>query len=253
MQKISQSELSKEIKAGNYKAASALLPKKIEQVFEQPKVREMIQAIGELNVKTQIEFELINLASLMSVGGNLNKAQITFICEQLIDMYPNESIADFKICFQRGSIGAYGDIQRMDGITVGQWMKAYLEEKYELMESNLMTEKENIYKPVQYEPSNIDWHKKWLDEIESLEGKAVLPMTDEEIKKEGQEDPAKKIHLTDHAYLEDHRRRVQHYQELTVRERHPEWTDEQVKERLAELKSEARYTTDAEKIIGKPR
>lgn len=237
---------------GNMVKASELMPTKIEKVFDQPKVFELIKAIGDGPVKSQIEFELVTLASLMSVGGNLNKAQVPFIAAQLIDMYPNESIADFKICFQRGSIGAYGDIQRMDGITIGQWMKAYLEEKYELMEANLMNEKENFYKPVQYEPSSIDWHKKWLDEVESMEGRPTIQMTEEEIKKEGQADPAKKIHLTDHAYLEDHRRRVKHYQELTVRERNPEWTDEQVKQRLEELKQDARYTTDAEKIIGKP-
>lgn len=176
--------------AGNYKAASSAMPTRIENVFDQPKVREVALLIGENAVKLQIEYELINLAALMSVGGNLNSAQVPFIAEQLISLYPNECIADFKLCFQRGAIGLYGDIQRLDGITIGQWTKAYLEEKYEVLESQLMKEKENLYKPVEQDKDyNHEKHGEWLKKLADAckPGQNVPGMTDAEIKRLGDE------------------------------------------------------------------
>lgn len=172
------------------------MPSKIEQVFDQPKVFEQVKAIGVESVKRQIEFELVNLANLMSVGGNLNNAQVTFIAEEFVNLYPSESIADFKICFRRGALGSYGQIQRMDGITLREWMDKYLEEKYKVMEDILMREKENIYAPVNL----TEEEKKHLIDVDGLlneykatlkrfEPKAIRPMTEEEIKSEGQDDP----------------------------------------------------------------
>lgn len=156
----------------------------------------MVRAIGVEPVKRQIEFELVNLASLMSVGGNLNDSQVTFIAEQLIELYPSESIADFKICFTRGAIGAYGQIQRMDGITLREWMEKYLEEKYKVMEDILMREKENIYAPIkltEQEQQHLIDVDALLNEykatLKRFEPKAIRPMSEEEIKAEGQDDP----------------------------------------------------------------
>lgn len=174
--------------------ASSLLPSKIEHVFDQPKVFEMIRAIGEGPVKNLIEYELVRVASLMSVGGNLNKAQVKFIAEQFIEIFPSESIADFKICFQRGCIGAYGEIQRMDGITLRGWMDQYLDEKYKYMEDQLMKEKDDLYKPIvltEKEKSNIDVDgmlNTYLESLKDFEVKKVRPLSEEEIKEEGAED-----------------------------------------------------------------
>lgn len=156
----------------------------------------MVKAIGVEPVKRQIEFELVKLADLMSVGGNLNDAQVTFIAEQFIELYPSESIADFKICFNRGAIGAYGQIQRMDGITLRAWMEKYLEEKYIVMEDILMREKENMYKRVEL---NEDEKRHLIDvdallneykaSLKKFEVKSIRPMSEDEIKAEGQDDP----------------------------------------------------------------
>ena len=190
--KISESAFCVAIKESKHDIASSLMPTKYLQVQEQPKVREMIEIAGFESVQSMIEYELIQLALLMSVGGNLNKAQVPFIAEQLIELYPNESIADFKLCFRKGSIGEYGDIQRLDGITIGNWMKAYLDKKYEAIESDLMKQKEDIYKPVEVKPSSVDWHKKWLDELKAIEAPKRVPLTKEDIEKEGQPDPKPK-------------------------------------------------------------
>lgn len=254
--RISQSALCNAIQQLRMKEASDLMPTKIERVFDQPKVFELVQAIGDGPVKTQIEFELLNLANLMSVGGNLNDAQIQFIAEQLITTYPTESIADFKICFQRGAFGNYGSIQRMDGITIREWMAKYAEEKYLVMEDMLMKEKENIYKFPELTESErqhldrVDVNKMLEDYKESMKGfeaRAILPMSEEDIEKEGQEKPKREVYRYDETEagikLKEVHGRLFRAQEAMIRERHTEWSDEQVEKYCAELQA---YTIQEE-------
>lgn len=231
-----------------------MLPTKIELVFEQPKIREMCKAIGEANVKLMIQFELVKLAELMSVGGNLNDAQVEFVSEQLMELYPNESIADFKICFRRGAMGTYGQIQRMDGLTIGEWMKLYLNEKYEVLERQLMNERDEYYKVVIPEKSDRDWHAEWLNAVNKNDGfKEVPKLTEEEINAEGQEKPKRKVHPYNESeaqiMLREAREKLWRYQEMTVRERHPDWTEEQILERCAELKDFTIYEDSRPKHI----
>lgn len=230
----------------NFKGASELLPKKIEQTFEQPKVREMILAIGLISVKRMIQFELIKLAELMSVGGNLNSAQVDFIADELIEKYPNESIADFKICFRKGAIGAYGDIQRMDGITIAKWMKEYLIEKYTILENQLINERDEYWKPVVPENSDRDWHTEWLTAVNKSDGFKQVPHLDEdEIKKEGQVRPAKKVYPYNESEaqirLREHHDKIFQFQEMTIRERHPEYSEEEIKSELERMKATILY------------
>lgn len=193
-----QTELSQAIKENDFHRASNLLPTRIDQVFDQPKVCDMVKAIGEQSVKFMVQFELVKLAGLMSVGGNLNAAQIDFVSDQLITLHPYETIADFKLCFKRGAIGLYGDIQRLDGITIGIWMQKYLDEKYTVLENKLMNEKDEMYKPAEpvnqpdneYDPDN---HSRWLKQLaDAVKPIQKVPgMTDEEIKRLGHPDANK--------------------------------------------------------------
>src|SRR5690606_16559175 len=134
---VSQSALCSAIKSRDFKAASDLMPKVIDKVFDQPKVNEMILALGANSVLNQVEYEVTKLASLVNVGGNLTNHQIEFIAEQLIQRYPNESIADFKICFSRALTNGYGQIFRLDCIVIFEWMQKYMEEKYAILEDKL--------------------------------------------------------------------------------------------------------------------
>lgn len=225
------------------------MPTKIELVFEQPKVSELVLVVGEESVKRQIEFELVNLATLMSVGGNLNDAQITFIAEEFVRLYPTESIADFKICFRRGAIGAYGQIQRMDGITLREWMAKYMEEKYLVMEDMLMKEKDDIYKPQQLndkEREQLDrvdvdaMLKEYQESIKSFEARAIMPMSDEDIQAEGQERPKREVYRYDETEaghrLKEHHDKVFKAQELLIRDRHPEWSEQEIENHCQELR-----------------
>lgn len=198
---------------GRYDQVSKMLPTKIEQAIHEAKLFEMVMATNEATVIKQIEWELLILASLMSVGGNLNKAQIPFIARQLFELYPKESLADFKICFTRGSMGNYGDIQRMDGITLRGWMDTYMEEKYVILEDTMMREKDEIYARVDHTKPLIDVDKllnEYKDEIISQPGHMVPKLTDKEIKDEGQVEPKRIVYHRDENALLRHELKIEY-------------------------------------------
>src|SRR5687768_8625592 len=103
VEKLSRQSTVQALAVKRFDEASRLLPSRIEATFDLPKVREMILATDEKTVAGFVEFELIKLAERINVGGNLTPAQIEFVALQLVGMYPNETIADFKICFERGA------------------------------------------------------------------------------------------------------------------------------------------------------
>lgn len=177
----------------------------------------MILVTDEKNVCGFLEFELIKLAGRINVSGNLTDGQVEFIASQLVRAYPNESIADFKICFERGASGAYGKIFKLDGVEIGIWMsgirddegnvkqRGYLDEKYEVLENQLMKEKDN---PYQRASTNPDWLKLWADAVAKTDSEGgvktksqnlailsnIRSITDKEIREEGQEKPKFKPH-----------------------------------------------------------
>lgn len=219
----------------DFALASDLMPRQISKVLDQPKIRELILMIGATKVYEQVFYELQVLRDLISVDDRLNMkdSQMQFISERLIVNYPNESIADFKICFQRGASGEYGNIFRLDPIIIGDWMKKYLEEKYQYQEDKLMSEKDNMYDPIEsteIQKANTSfWLKEWENSIKNIETKAISPLSDKEIKEEGQEKPKRKVYIPDPHSLIQTQKKIRECQEKTVRERHPEFTDEEVK------------------------
>lgn len=188
---------------------SSKMPAKIEDALNFPVVSEVIKTAGEVSVMRYIEFELIKLANLISVGGNLNDSQVVFIAQQLVKTFPKETLADFKLCFQRGAIGQYGEIFRMDGIVLRAWMEKYLEEKYQVIENKLRDEKDNMYETVAPPPAVVQTFKLiydcplayapvkdkkfrtelWKQEWDALAkgGKRRPTISEEEIRREGRE------------------------------------------------------------------
>jgi hypothetical protein len=171
------------------------MPSTIEAALEFPLVRDVEREIGREQLRRYIEFELIKLAQLVSVGGNLNDAQVQFISGQLVERYPNESIADFKLCFERGITFRYGRIYRLDPTIIFEWMGCYLEEKYQVVEEKLVKEKDEYYK-VPERTENPDVADKYIRQmLESLRPEPVVSgMTEQEIKQEGQEKPKKQTY-----------------------------------------------------------
>lgn len=179
------------------------MPTRIERALDFPIVAEVVKSAGEETVQAYIYFELMQLAHLVSVGGNLNPAQCEFIARELINLYPNETIADFKLCFQRGAIGQYNiagekDIFRLDGIVIRRWMEKYLEEKYEIKVKEMYKERDELYKPAPQtfseevqEQKIKDRLKEWRETVLQENIKQVPDLTEKQIREEGKEKPKK--------------------------------------------------------------
>lgn len=76
--------------------------------------------------------------------------------------------------------------------------------------------------------------QEWLASLG--EGFQEVPkLTQAEIIQTGQADPPKPVYFRDPVLIEEHKKKVQQAREKTIRERHPEYNDEQVKEALAQL------------------
>lgn len=166
----------------------------MKKAIDFPKVFEMELAFGEESVKTMVEFELIQLARKFSTSGNLTDFQAQFVAGELIAMYPKESIADFKACFDGLVKGKYGTVYRIDANVIFETFLKYLEHKYEFIEDRLMKEKEDSYKidildvaKVVSNEKAIDYLQQMLDNISKIEEKKPMPLSKDDIKIMGQE------------------------------------------------------------------
>ena len=138
---LSQSESVRMLQADNFQAVSNLMPSTVKCALNEPPICDVIRITGRGQIVRYIEFELIKMTALLSVGNNMNNSQIQFVATQMVELFPNESMADFKLCFSRGCMGQYGEIFRMDGIVLRKWMEQYLDEKYQVIEQELVKEK----------------------------------------------------------------------------------------------------------------
>lgn len=186
--------------AHSFKGLSESLPMSAVKASYFPKVFQVINLIGHKKLCAYVEYELISLSQLTSVGGNLNNTQVVFIAEELVRMYPNESVADFRVCFRMGARGDFGEIYRLDAGVIGLWMKQYIDVKYNEIENDLMKQKDNYYTPP--EPETLppkerpvdderrdEWLEKWKKSLEGIETKRVSPLSDSELIKWGKKKP----------------------------------------------------------------
>lgn len=166
------------------------MPSTVKAALKEPPICDVIRIVGRGSIVRYIEFELIKMTALISVGNNMNNSQIQFVATQLVELFPNESLADFKLCFSRGCIGQYGEIFRMDGIVLRKWMEQYLDEKYQVVEQELVTEKEN---PHQVQKTELNVFEYWMKYNNLKEGiKPVPHISDESVLSEGQSEPPRK-------------------------------------------------------------
>lgn len=166
------------------------MPSTVKAALKEPPICDVIRIVGRGSIVRYVEFELIKMAALISVGNNMNNSQIQFVATQLVELFPNESLADFKLCFSRGCIGQYGEIFRMDGIVLRKWMEQYLDEKYQVVESELVQERDNLH---EHQKSELNVYEYWMKHNNMKEGiKAVPQISDESVLREGQSEPPRK-------------------------------------------------------------
>lgn len=187
-----QTTFIKSLDANNYKAASDSLPTKISLATKEPPISDVEKIVGRGKVVIFIKLELVKVNERVSVSGNLTPEQTEFVATQLVELFPNESLADFKLCFERGCIGQYGEIFRMDGIVLRKWMEQYLDEKYTVIEDELRESKDSLYELPDKADEGPGYRefKEWAKTLQM--GVKVPGMTDADNRKYGQEKPAKR-------------------------------------------------------------
>lgn len=177
----------------------------------------MILASGEKTVQGFIEFELIKLAERINASGNLTDSQIEFIAGQILSMYPNETIADFKLCFEGIAMGKYikqDKLFKLDGTEIGYAIGQYLDEKYQVMEAELSKEKDSMYDyprviqtgykriddlPLSFSPVINKEARKRLWErsfyaMSQMKGKYIPKISESEIMEEGRQKPKRELY-----------------------------------------------------------
>lgn len=191
--------MQRAIQTGAYSEALSLVPNTIEKAFEFPKVFEIEQIYGKETLLNMVETELVFLAAKFSTSGNLTDYQSKYVASELIEMYPKESVADFKTCFDMLAKGKFGTVYRIDANVIFESFQKYLEDKYEFLENRLMKEKDDAYNysisevaKIATNEKAIDYLQQMLDNIKSIDEKKPAPITEKDIREEGKERPKAK-------------------------------------------------------------
>jgi hypothetical protein len=125
------------------------MPRTIEKAVEVGQPIVMVKKlVSEKDIQALVEHELIRAAEMLNIDQRLNlqNHQIPTIAQGIIESFPNESLEDIVLCLRRGVMGRYDEkLLRLDGAMITQWMYKYLEEKYNVVEARLMSEKDNFY------------------------------------------------------------------------------------------------------------
>src|SRR5689334_18598931 len=144
LQHLSRKPIVQYLEAGKMDKVSGLMPSTVEKAMNGTPVAMVAQVVDPLRVEAFVAFELTKRVADMFNGDqrlNLQGHQIPLIARSLMENFRNESLADFSVCFQRGVAGFYGELYRIDLAVITGWMQKYLEEKYQAIESKLMSEK----------------------------------------------------------------------------------------------------------------
>lgn len=149
-----------------------------------------------------LDIQLTRLVASLNLKWNLNDEQVKTIVEDLIDKYPNESLEDFILVFKLARTGHFKDdngngaIYRLDSAVIFGWMEQYLSEKYKALEDKLRAEKDDFKKQYVSEKSDRNIFEEFMKLTESRPHGKIAGMSEADIRKYGQVNPAKKTAVT---------------------------------------------------------
>lgn len=136
---------------GKFDEISKTVSNRVSDLLDCEPITALISHAGSKRVEEYVAAEIVKLAANVNINPALNVKgfQIPVIAQHLIENYKWESIEDFTLCFRRAAAGLYGEIYRIDGAVIGQWMSRYLDEKYDALEQKKKKLAEQEKKPIQ--------------------------------------------------------------------------------------------------------
>lgn len=135
-----------------FEANSSLAPKTVAEAVEVGyPISVLAKVSGMDDIYAQVEYDLIKSLALLNLNLTIKDHQYPFIVRELVDMFSNESIQDFQLCFKNGVKGKYGKIYNVDLSVLSLWMAEYLDEKYQHIESKKVNDLGEKLPEVDYE------------------------------------------------------------------------------------------------------
>lgn len=230
-------------------------------MIERPAVSALIHSGVKKNmVEACLAAEIMRVANMLTVGGNLKEGQALEVAIQLLSDFPNEALEDFCLCLRRGIKGIYGQIFRFDVLVINEWFQKYLDEKYKAIENKLMDEKDKIYEPLvpnmtpaetltdevrrQKEKERLD---AWLAAVRAVDTRVIPPLSESDIKQEGQVKPKANFHpVTTLSQAQKHELHLEY-----VRRNHDKYTADKLPGWMPEQEWIDLLTEDQRKVIFK--
>lgn len=140
MVKVRQSKTLQAIKAGKFDQIAATVGNRVGDLLDRPGIVMLKKLVDPTLIEMFLAAEIQKLVDTVNVAPNQNiqQYQIPVIAATFVEMYPVESLEDFVLCFRRGGAGFYGVIyNRLDAAVLNEWMKKYLDEKYQIIEADI--------------------------------------------------------------------------------------------------------------------
>jgi hypothetical protein len=204
-------------------------------------INELRRFVEPRQISIALDIQLTRLVGNLNLKWSLNDSQIKTIVEDLLDKHKSETLEDFMLCFKKARLGEYGELIRLDSPIVFSWMEKYLDEKYRVIEETLVRQKDEFYKNYVPVNSERDWLAEWQKALPKDDGVQSVPrLTEKEIDEEGQEKPKRPVYQFNESEaqikLRETRERIYACQEQAIRERHNDWSEDQIQQRLKELR-----------------
>jgi hypothetical protein len=119
---------------------------KINDLLQAKPIREMVKDFGIDKVKIEIIGSIVKCAT--GLGINMSETQTLLLCEDIMDVYPYESVEDVCMVLRNGRTGKYGfghnSRNVLNMILIREWMTLHLEEKATAREKVIEKRKKEI-------------------------------------------------------------------------------------------------------------
>lgn len=113
---------------------SDLLPNTLQNAIGWPTINDLAAKVGRHRLEYFIGLQLVKIAEHINTFGNFSEVDMRFLPSRLFDRWGHWSLADFKICFENGIMGDYGEIKHMDAIVLRSWMARHEADRQRLAE-----------------------------------------------------------------------------------------------------------------------